>query len=147
MHFEDRFEVNSGLENVWRFVTSPEEFSKIIPDLQSKYVIDETRFNAVFKMRLGVIGGSIKMSFEFAELRPMSYVCINGKGSGLQGTVALTLKLGLDGSGGRTSVNWSADTIIGGGIAGLAGGMLEPTIKAKIRELIDGVKKEVEKPS
>ncbi|MEM0075381.1 MAG: carbon monoxide dehydrogenase subunit G [Conexivisphaerales archaeon] len=145
MHFEDKFEINASLDKVWSFITDPREFVKVIPDLQRQEIIDERRFSIEFKMGLGMIKGTVKMNMEFKELRPKAYIKLVGKGSGLQSTADLSIMLNLSTSDGKTLVNWSADLNVAGTVMSVGSRFIEPTTKSKVIEIVQGIKREVEK--
>ena len=144
MHFEDKFEVSAPLETVWKFVTNPDDFAKIIPDLQSYEVIDERQFKATFKIGLGMIKGTLNMNFRFEEMEPMSRVKVVGRGSGMQSTADLVINLNLQPSDGKTLVSWSADLNVGGLVASVGARLLESTTKKKVKEIVEGIQKVIE---
>jgi len=144
MHFEDKFEVNAPIEKVWKFITNPDDFAKIIPDLQTYEVIDERQFKASFKIGLGMIKGTINMNFRFEEMEEMSRLKVVGRGSGMQSTADLTINLNLQPSNGKTIVNWSADLTVGGLVASIGARMLESTTRTKVKEIVEGIQKVIE---
>ena len=144
MHFEDKFEVNASVETVWKFVTNPDDFAKIIPDLQSYEIIDEKQFKASFKIGLGMIKGTLNMTFKFEDMEPMTRVKVVGRGSGMQSTADLTINLNLQPSDGKTVVSWSADLNVGGLVASVGARLLESTTKKKVTEIVEGIRKVIE---
>ncbi len=145
MHFEDKFEVQAPVETVWNFITSPKDFAKIIPDLQKFEIVDERQFKAAFKVGLGMIKGTINMTFKFEDMEPMTKMKVVGRGSGLQSTADLTIDLNLQPSDGKTLIAWSADLNVGGMVASVGARLLESTTKNKVKEIVEGIKKAIEK--
>ena len=144
MHFEDSFEVSASVETVWKFVTNPDDFAKIIPDLQSYEIIDERQFKASFKIGLGMIKGTMNMTFRFEDMEPMSRIKVVGRGSGLQSTADLTINLNLTPSNGKTRIDWSADLNVGGLVASVGARLLESVTRDKIKEIVEGIQKVIE---
>jgi len=145
LRFEDKFHVNADREKVWKFVTNPKDFSKLIPDVQKFEVVDEKQFKATFKIGLGMIKGSINMTFKYEEMNPPSFLRITGRGSGMQSTADLNISLNFTPADGGTDVAWSADLIVGGLVASVGSRLMESTTKTKVREIVEGLKRELEK--
>jgi len=137
--------VDTSVDRVWSLVTSPSDFAKIIPDLQKLEVIDERQFKASFKVGLGMIKGTMNMNFRFEDLQPATHVKVSGRGSGLQSTADLTLLIDLSPEDGKTQVSWSADITVGGLVASVGSRLLESAVKEKVREIIGGIKRVIEK--
>ncbi|MDG6938780.1 MAG: carbon monoxide dehydrogenase subunit G [Nitrososphaerota archaeon] len=144
MHFEDRFVIAAPVDRVWQFITNPSDFVKAVPDLQRHEIKDDRHFSIDFKMGLGMIRGTIKMNFEFKELQPKSLIKLAGKGSGLQSTADLTITLNLAPHEAGTQVSWSADLIVAGTAMSIGARFIEPTTRAKVTEIVGGIKKAME---
>ncbi|MCS6769625.1 MAG: carbon monoxide dehydrogenase subunit G [Candidatus Caldarchaeum sp.] len=147
MKIADKFVVAADRDTVWKFVTNPDNFVKLIPDLQKYEKVDEANFKTVFKIGLGMIKGNLNMAFKYEELNPPSSLRIVGKGSGIQSTADLNLLLQLNPSDGGTEISWSADILVGGLVASVGSRLMESTTKTKVREIVEGLKRELEKPS
>ncbi|MEM1942921.1 MAG: carbon monoxide dehydrogenase subunit G [Candidatus Caldarchaeum sp.] len=147
MKMADKFVVAADRDTVWKFITEPDNFVKLIPDLQKYEKVDATSFKTVFKIGLGMIKGSLNMAFKYEELNPPTSLKISGKGSGMQSTADLSLQLQLNPVAEGTEVSWSADLIVGGLVASVGSRLMESTTKAKVKELVEGLKKELEKPA
>jgi carbon monoxide dehydrogenase subunit G len=114
MKISDKFVVAADREKVYKFVTEPDNFIKLIPDVQKYEKVDERNFKTVFKIGLGMIKGNISMSFRYEELNPPSSVKVVGHGSGMQSTADLTISLNLNPVQDGTEVAWDADILVGG---------------------------------
>ncbi|GBC69782.1 hypothetical protein HRbin01_01486 [archaeon HR01] len=147
MRFEDKFVVKADREKVWKFVTNPKDFSKLIPDVQKFEVVDDRNFKATFKIGLGMIKGSINMAFRYEEMNPPSFLRISGRGSGMQSTADLNISLNFNPADGGTEVAWVADLVVGGLVASVGSRLMESTTKTKVREIVEGIKRELEKPA
>ncbi|MEM4409526.1 MAG: carbon monoxide dehydrogenase subunit G [Candidatus Caldarchaeum sp.] len=144
MKISDKFTVAAEREHVWKFVTDPDKFIKLIPDLQKYEKVDERNFKTVFKIGLGMIKGNISMDFRYEDLNPPSNLKIVGRGSGMQSTADLTLMLQLNPSDRGTEISWSADILVGGLVASVGSRLMESTTKTKVRDIVEGLKRELE---
>ncbi|MEM3804027.1 MAG: carbon monoxide dehydrogenase subunit G, partial [Conexivisphaerales archaeon] len=142
MHFEDSFTVEAPLHDVWKFVSTPSEFVKVIPDLQSKEIKDDKNFFVSFKMGLGMIRGTVNMNFRIEEAVPEQHMKLVGKGNGLQSTADLTINLDLSPQNGVTLVKWSADLNVAGTVVSVGSRFIEPVTRSKVKEIVEGIKKE-----
>jgi carbon monoxide dehydrogenase subunit G len=142
MHFEESFEVNAPRSRVWNFISTPSEFVRVIPDLEKKELKDSTHFSVTFKMGLGMIRGTVNMSFEIAEKKPESFMKLVGRGSGLQSNANLAIDLSLDDLGERTRVRWSADLNVVGTVVSVGARFIEPVTRSKVKEIVEGIQRE-----
>jgi carbon monoxide dehydrogenase subunit G len=144
MHFEDHFTVKAPLPTTWKFVTTPDDFVKIIPDLTKYKKISDDDFETAFKMGLGMIKGTMNMRFKFSGKTPLNSVRLVGKGTGPQLAADISITLNLTEEGDSTNVRWTADVIITGVAASIGSRLIESTTKSKVNEMILGIKSKLE---
>ncbi|MCS6784440.1 MAG: carbon monoxide dehydrogenase subunit G [Candidatus Caldarchaeum sp.] len=144
MKLADKFTVAADRETVFKFITNPDSFTKLIPDVQKYEKIDERNFKVVFKIGLGMIKGTLNMAFKMEEVNAPEYVKVVGHGSGMQSTADLVLNLKLLPADGGTEVAWDADVVVGGMVASVGSRLMESTTKSKVREIVEGLKRELE---
>jgi len=143
MHFEDKFTVQAQSRAVWQFVTSPKQFVKIIPDVTEFAAVNEQEFKVAFKVGLGMVKGMMKMNFRFEDLEVPTSMKVKGRGVGLQSSADLMIALRLEPKDGETLVSWSADLVVGGLVASVGARLLQSTTERKIREIVEGIRREV----
>lgn len=144
MKLSDKFLVAADPETVFKFITSPDSFVKLIPDVQKYEKVDEKNFKVVFKIGLGMIKGSLNMAFKMEEVRVADFVKVVGHGSGMQSTADLVLNIKLTPADGGTEVAWEADVVVGGLVASVGSRLMESTTKSKVKEIVEGLKRELE---
>lgn len=143
MHFEDSFDVATPIDRVWKFITTPSEFIRVIPDLVKQDIKDDTHFSVSFKMGLGMIRGTVNMAFEMKDMQPKTSMKLVGKGNGLQSSADLSIFLKLSGDGNNTHVSWSADLNVAGTAVGVGARFIEPVTRSKVKEIVEGIKREL----
>ncbi|MEM0482098.1 MAG: carbon monoxide dehydrogenase subunit G [Nitrososphaerota archaeon] len=142
MRLEGSFETPLPPERVWQLVTSPRQISKAIPDLKKLEIKSDRGFEAEFKVKLGVLSGTIKMDFTYVDLREPSHVTLVGKGSGMQSTIDLKIDLDIIDKGERLSeVKWVSDVTVGGAAASLGARIIQDVAKSKVKELVNNLRK------
>ncbi|MCS7094637.1 MAG: carbon monoxide dehydrogenase subunit G [Thaumarchaeota archaeon] len=147
MRFDGVFEVNAPPEQVFKVASDPKQFSKAIPDVRKVTLLDAERFNVEFVISLGPIRGNMKVDFRYEQLTPNSKVLVVGNGSGLQSTVNLRIDATIEPIGTGSRVKWAADLSVGGLVASVGGRLIESVTKDKVTEIINNLKKLVEKGS
>ncbi len=142
MRLEGSFETPLTPQKVWQLVTNPRQISRAIPDLKKLEIKSDRSFEAEFKVRLGVLSGTIKMDFTYIDLREPSHVTLVGKGSGMQSTIDLKIDLDIVDKGERLSeVKWVSDVTVGGAAASLGARIIQDVAKSKVKELVNNLRK------
>jgi hypothetical protein len=142
MRLEGSFETPLPPQKVWQLVTNPKQISKAIPDLKKLEVKSDRDFEAEFKVRLGVLSGTIKMDFTYVDLREPNHVTLVGKGSGMQSTIDLKIDLDIVDKGDRLSeVKWVSDVTVGGAAASIGARIIQDVAKSKVKELVNNLRK------
>ena len=139
--FAGEFEVKRTPEEVHDFLIDPSRFAALLPDFQGLSVQNATHFTVKVKVGISHIKGTAEVKMELAEAERPKRAQYKGQGSMAGGNVALTAGFDLsplDGEGG-TKVAWQGEAQIFGGLASMAGGLLEPLGRKQVQKLIDGL--------
>jgi len=132
-------------ETFFKVATDPKKFSKAIPDVKKVTVKDQNNFNVEFTVSLGPIRGTLKVDFTYEKVEPYSFLSVVGKGGGLQSTVNVRIDAKVAPSSTGSKVDWAADLTVGGLVASVGGRLIESVTKDKITEIIENLRKIVEK--
>jgi carbon monoxide dehydrogenase subunit G len=138
--FGGEFEVKRTPEQVYDFLTDPNKFAPLLPDFRSMTVQDATHFTVKVNVGISYIKGAADMKMELAEADRPKRAQYKGKGSVSGGNVSLTAGFDLSSVDGGTKVAWQGEAQIFGGLASVAGGLLEPLGKKNLQKLIDGLR-------
>jgi carbon monoxide dehydrogenase subunit G len=136
MRLEGSFSVPSHPSNVWRVLTDPNKLSRAIPDLKRLELRDPQSFYAEFKLKVGLLSGTMNMLFRYTDLQEPGRLTVTGRGSGMQSTVDLKIDLDVSEENGGSLVKWTADVTVGGAAASIGARVIEDLAKTKVRELI-----------
>jgi carbon monoxide dehydrogenase subunit G len=139
--FAGEFEVKRTPEEVHDFLTDPSRFAALLPDFQGLSVQDATHFTVKVKVGISHIKGTAEVKMELAEGERPKRAQYKGRGSMAGGNVALTAGFDLSPlqDDGGTKVAWQGEAQIFGGLASMAGGLLEPLGRKQVQKLIDGL--------
>jgi carbon monoxide dehydrogenase subunit G len=145
LRFEGRTDVRAPRERVWGVLTDPQAMSTCLPDVQQLDVLGEGRFRAVVRVGVGFIKGNFAFDVTMSDLRPPAHAVLAGRGGGLGSAVDVRSVVDLvDGPGGGTTVQWTADVVISGPLATVGGRVLNNAVEKKAGELFDCLKARVE---
>jgi carbon monoxide dehydrogenase subunit G len=134
------FEVKRTPQDVYDFLTDPNKFAPLLPEFQSMTVQDATHFAVRVNVGISYIKGTADVKMELAQADRPRRAQYKGKGSVSGGNVSCTAGFDLSATNGGTKVAWQGEAQIFGGLASVAGGLLEPLGKKNVQKLIDGLR-------
>ncbi|HXL22296.1 MAG TPA: SRPBCC domain-containing protein [Candidatus Dormibacteraeota bacterium] len=137
--FGGEFEVPRKPEEVYDFLTNPEQFGPLLPDFQGMTVQDERHFTVKVNVGISYIKGAADVKMELAQADRPQRAQYKGQGSVAGGNVSLIAGFDLTPAGAGTKVVWQGEAQIFGRLASVAGGLLEPLGKKNVQKLIDGL--------
>jgi carbon monoxide dehydrogenase subunit G len=133
------FEVKRTPDEVYDFLSDPSRFAALLPDFQGLSIQDPTHFTVKVNVGISYIKGTAEVKMELAEADRPKRALYRGKGTMAGGNVALTAGFDLSPVDGGARVAWQGEAQIFGGLASMAGGLLEPLGKKEVQKLIDGL--------
>ncbi len=139
INFSGEFATPRTPEEVFEFLSDPNQFAPLLPDFQSMTRHDETHFTVKVRVGVGNIKGSAEIKMELAEAVKPLRAHYKGQGTAVGSQVTVSAGFDLHPNGNSTRVLWQGETSIFGKLASMAGGMLEPLGRKNIQKLIDGL--------
>lgn len=142
MEFEGEFVVPLGREAVYGFLSDPQKFGRAIPELEEVSVRDGGGFMARVRTGISYLRGSLEIQFErVADAdeagRAAAY---RGKGLGMGSFVEVEAGFSLEEvQAGSTRVRWRGVAKIGGRLASVGGGLLEPVARRNMTQFIGAI--------
>lgn len=146
INFSGEFTTPRTPEEVFEFLSDPNQFAPLLPDFQSMTMHDETHFTVKVKVGVGNIKGSAEIKMELAEAVKPHRAHYKGQGTAVGSQVTVSAGFDLQPNGDNTRVLWQGETSVFGKLASMAGGMLEPLGRKNIQKLIDGLQKALAEP-
>ncbi len=145
MHFEGTFTINATRDKVWTYITDPNKTANCLPDLEKMEAVDQTHFQAVFKIGISFIKSSFNFQIEFSEMNSQTKATIKARGKGTGSVVDLTATMELsDSTSGATQMSWKADAMVGGTIAGVGSRLIGSTAEKKTAQFFECLKSLIE---
>ncbi|MBI4493386.1 MAG: carbon monoxide dehydrogenase subunit G [Chloroflexi bacterium] len=144
MRMDGSFTVTAARQQVYAFLIDPERVVKVLPDVQSSRIESPEVFSVATRVGVGPMRGTVDMRFQIAQKEPNQRAVYKGQGSGMGSNVDMETGFTLQDAGGGTEVQWYGDAKIGGRLASVAGGLLEPLAKKNISTFVAAVQRGLE---
>lgn len=139
--FGGEFQVAKQREEVYDFLTDPNQFAPLLPDFESLTVHDARRATVKVKVGVAHIRGTASVQLELAETDAPRRAVYKGKGNVAGGSVVMTAGFDLAADGEGTRVKWTGEAQLVGQLVAMAGGLIEPLAKKNVQRLIDALQR------
>jgi carbon monoxide dehydrogenase subunit G len=138
-------DIAAARDEVWTFVTDPNQVGQCGPGVESIEVIDDTHFKATAKVGIGFISARFVVNMEMADQVPPDRAVIKAHGQAPGSAVDAVARMTLgDGTAGGTRMDWEADVTISGSLASLGARLIEGTATKMIGQTFDCMKAKLE---
>ncbi|MFZ5851179.1 MAG: SRPBCC domain-containing protein, partial [Actinomycetota bacterium] len=127
-------------ERVWRALTDPAVLARAIPGCQRLAAAGPDAYRLTLQAAAPVVQGSYAGEVRVAERHPPTSLVLHVEGAGATGTVQaqVTVRLQADGSD-ATRVDYAADAVVGGAVAGVGQRLLAAAAQRMAGELLEAV--------
>ncbi|MGA8856691.1 MAG: carbon monoxide dehydrogenase subunit G [Candidatus Bathyarchaeia archaeon] len=145
MHLEGTYLLNRPREEVWQFISKPEEIAKCLPDLQSLEVKDSKTFTVSVKVGIAFVRGSFKFDFTLLDQKPPSHSQFEAVGRGAGVSVRLTASMDLNEvDAGTTELAWKTDAELVGLLGEISLSLIQNSTNKFTMQFFDCVKSKLE---
>jgi uncharacterized protein len=141
MQLQGKFEIPTGVDKVYNFISDPAQIIQCVPGLQDYKVGENKRISASVKVSFGFIRSVFQATSKVVKEDPVAHTATlelngSGSGSGFNGLVDIVVK----GSDATSEVSWSADVNVSGPLGSLAKPLIQGTVKKMVDDLFGCVK-------
>ncbi len=146
MKFEGTVTIDAPREKVWAGLTDPNLVSQCAPGLQSmRIVVPDKQFNVVASIGFGAVKMTFDANVEWLQLDAPTYAKVKAHGNAPGSGVDVTSDMHLNSlSDSATEVQWAADIVVVGSIAGLASRMMGGMTKQLTSSFFNCIKAKIE---
>jgi carbon monoxide dehydrogenase subunit G len=144
MDFNGTFELNTSMDNIYRFVMDPEKLASCIPGLKKMEKISDTEFTVLVKVGIAFIKEDFNIKFTVLESEPPSHAKLAGVGAGKSGTVDITADMHLTENNGKSTMLWTAQANVGGKIGSMGQRLITGQAEKIINQMFKGIKEALE---
>lgn len=147
MKIEKRFAVQAPVDEVWRFITAPQQVAACIPGCQAVEVLGDSRYKATIKVQVGPIKTTFNVDVEATEQRPPGYFAYvttgeeGGRASRIRAESTLALKPVNDR---ETEVQYTSDINIVGRLGKFGMGMMKKKADSMGDEFVANLRRQLE---
>ncbi|MEM0118341.1 MAG: SRPBCC domain-containing protein [Conexivisphaerales archaeon] len=144
LEFTGKEEVKSPLPLTSKFLSTPEDLAKSIPEAEEVKVLSEDEFEAKVKVKISVISSTMKVRMKVLK-SDGNTINLHATSSGTGSSVEIKTQFNLSATNSHTSINWKADVSISGLIAGLGSSTLKVFAEKYIRQIVANLHEQLEK--
>jgi len=145
VHLEGTYILNRPREEVWQFISKPEDIAKCLPDLQSLEVRDSKTFTVSIKVGIAFVRGNFRFDFTLLDQKPPSHSKFEAVGKGAGISVRLTASIDLNEvDTGTTELTWKTDAELGGLLGEISPSLIQNTTNKFTIQFFDCVKSKLE---
>jgi uncharacterized protein len=145
MHFEGTTVIHAPREAVYAFLMDPERVGPCGPGVESIEVVDDSHYRVTAKVGIGFISARFQVNVELAEREAPSRAVMKAHGQAPGSAVDGTAEMRLSEDGPDvTRMDWLADVVISGAIAGVGARLIEGTANKMIAQSFDCIRAKLE---
>ena len=126
LEFAGAPEITAPREKVWERLMDPSFVAASAPGVESVEAVDPTHFKVISAVGVGPLRLKFQLDVELSDVAPPERLRMIARGSAPGSTVDTVSSVRLERVGdGRTRLDWTATSTVGGAVAGLGGRLLE----------------------
>ena len=144
MQFSGEAHINAPREEVWSFISDPEQIAQCAPGLQSVEVVDDEHFDVSVRAGIGMIRGNFNFKCEWVEREAPDHARIKANGTAPGSAVTMDSTMDLqDSDEGGTTLIWSADAQVSGRLAGVGARLINPVANRMTQQIFDCIREKL----
>jgi carbon monoxide dehydrogenase subunit G len=126
LQYNGEEQIPAAVNDVWTFVTAPEQVGRCFPDVLDVAVEDATHFDAVVNVGVGPVRGKFKLKVELLPDAAKRRLDMKITGGGFGSAVDMTASADLvEAAAGATTLKWSGQAVARGPVAAVGGRVLD----------------------
>jgi carbon monoxide dehydrogenase subunit G len=138
--------IEASRDKVWQSLTDPNLVSQCAPGLESMRIVEpDKQFNVVASVGFGSVKMTFDANVEWEELEAPDYARVKAHGKAPGNGVDVVSEMRLsDAPDGATQMDWNADVVLVGSMAGLASRLMGGITKKMSAAFFDCIKGKIE---
>src|SRR5579864_8406928 len=125
LQFKGHEAIDKSKDEVWRFITQPENIAACLPDVIDHQVHDAHTFDAVVQVAVGPARGKFKFKVALDPQAGDDHMNMKISGGGFGSVVDLLASADVKGDSTSTTLDWQGTATMRGPIATVGGRVLE----------------------
>ena len=136
MHLTGEFSFEALPEEVWQVLMDPEVLRSMLPGTERLEQLDDSHFNASWRVKIGPIVGAFTGSIELSNVQPPVSCHMTSVGRGSVGGVSGEADFQLRAEGEATVLTYDLDVRITGRLANIGQRLVESSMRSLIRSAL-----------
>ena len=141
MKVAGEYTFNAPRQEVWEGLLDPDVLAATMPGCEKLELTGENTYEGVLNIRVGPVQGKFQGKVQLEEIDPPNGYTMNVNGQGAPGFVRASAKIAIEPDGERTLMRYEGDAQVGGRIASVGQRLLDSSVKAIIRQSLEGLDK------
>ena len=146
LHLSGSNTINAPRKAVFERLTDARFLAQSLPDSEDVHLVDGSTLEAKIKVRVAVVSSTLKVRMTVINKVAPDKATLQVDGSGSGSTLKITSNFILTGDS-PTKMEWTADAVMGGVMAGLGSTLLKSFSAKKVDEIFSGITKAIESAS
>jgi carbon monoxide dehydrogenase subunit G len=140
LEFKGRETIPKPKEDVWAFITRPENIASCLPDVIDYQVHDARTFDATVQVAVGPVRGKFKFKIALDPQSDGRRMNMRIGGGGFGSVVDLLAGADVEGDGSMTTLDWQGTATMRGPIATIGGRVLDAQARHVITMTFSNIK-------
>lgn len=127
-------------DEVWHFITDPQNIAQALPDVLEYHVRDAHSFDAIVQVAVGPVRGKFKFAIELQPQAGGEHMNLKIAGGGFGSVVDLLAEADVKSDGGSTILDWRGTATMRGPVATIGGRVLDAQARHVITTTFSNIK-------
>jgi carbon monoxide dehydrogenase subunit G len=142
--YQGQEQIEAAPDVVWAFLNDPSKLGACLPDVHEIIVHDAQSFDAIVKIALGLVRGTLKFTVKLTPDEAARRIGIAASGGGLGSAVDLNAGATVAAAGTGTVLDWEGEAAMRGPIAAIGGSAVDGQARKLVEQTFANVKRRVD---
>lgn len=143
MRLTGEFSFEAAPQAVWTALMDPDVLRSALPGTDRIDRIDDTHFDASWRVRLGPIRGSFTGAIVLSGVQPLVSYHMSASGRGPIGVVTGEADFRLRAEGGATVLDYDLEVRVSGRLAAIGQRLVESSMRSLVRDALQGLAEQI----
>jgi carbon monoxide dehydrogenase subunit G len=140
LQFNGQEAIPKSKDEVWRFITQPENIARCLPDVIDFNIHDAKTFDATVQVAVGPVRGKFKFNIALDPQADGEHMNMKIGGGGFGSVVDLLASADVKGDAAATTLDWQGSATMRGPVATVGGRVLDAQAKRVISTTFSNIK-------
>jgi carbon monoxide dehydrogenase subunit G len=142
--YQGQEQIEAEPDVVWAFLNDPAKLGACLPDVHEVIVHDAQSFDALVKIALGLVRGTLKFAVRLTPDEAARRIGIAASGGGLGSVLDLNASATVGAAESGTTLDWQGEAVMRGPIAAVGGSAVDGQARKLVEQTFANVKRRVD---